>query len=98
VRELDPDKSEPRHIDMQEDLLSSSREVEVGNERTMFEPGRLVLVPAMVRHSFRNDGETRARIVGFFSSNTVVAITDDTVQPVGSLVIGSPPPDVVGAI
>jgi hypothetical protein len=55
-----------------------------------------VLVPAIVPHAFRNVGETRARIVGFFSSNPVVAITDDIVQPVGSRVIGSPPPDVVG--
>jgi uncharacterized RmlC-like cupin family protein len=83
---------------MPEDLLSSSREVEVGDERAVYEPGGLVLVPAMVPHAFRNVGETRARIVGFFSSNTVVAITDDAVQPVGGRVIGSPPPDVVGAI
>jgi hypothetical protein len=64
----------------------------------LFGPSGLVLVPAMVPHAFRNVGETRARIVGFFSSNTVLAIADEVVQPIGSRVIGSPPPELVGAV
>ena len=52
----------------------------------------------MVPHAFRNVGKTRTRIVGFFSSNAVLAIADDVVQPIGSRVIGSPPPELVGAI
>jgi quercetin dioxygenase-like cupin family protein len=99
--ELDPGKSGPRHIDMPEEILLIEQgevEVQVGDERTVFGPGELVLVPAMVPHAFRNVGNERARIVGFFSSNTVVAIADDVVQPIGSRVIGSPPPDAVGAV
>jgi len=43
-------------------------------------------------------GKTRARVVGFFPSNTVVAIADEVVQPIGSRVIGSPPPELAGAV
>jgi mannose-6-phosphate isomerase-like protein (cupin superfamily) len=99
--ELDPGKSGPRHIDMPEEILLVEQgevEIEIKDERAVFGPGGLVLVPAMVPHAFRNVGETRARIVGFFSSNTVLAIADDVVQPIGTRVIGSPPPEMVGAV
>ncbi len=99
--ELEPGKSGPRHIDMPEEILLVERgevEIEVGQERAVFGAGGLVLVPAMAPHAFRNVGETRARIVGFFPSNAVLAIADDVVQPIGSRVIGSPPPELVGAV
>ncbi len=99
--ELEPGKSGPRHIDMPEEILLVARgrvEIEVGGEREVFGPGGLVLVPAMVPHGFRNVGDERARIVGFFSSNTVVAIADEVVQPIGGRVIGSPPPEMAGAV
>ena len=99
--ELEPGKSGPRHIDMPEEILLVDRgevEIEVGDERAVFGAGGIVLVPAMVPHAFRNVGDTRARVVGFFSSNAVLAIADDVVQPLGTRVIGSPPPDLVGAV
>jgi quercetin dioxygenase-like cupin family protein len=99
--ELEPGKSGPRHVDMPEEVLLVDRgdvEIEVGDDRAVFGRGSLVLVPSMVPHAFRNVGETRARIVGFFASNAVLAIADDVVQPIGSRVIGSPPPEVVGAV
>ena len=99
--ELEPGRSGPRHVDMPEEILLVEQgevEIEVGDERAVFGPGGVVLVPAMVPHAFRNVGETRARIVGFFSSNTVLAIADDVVQPIGSRVIGSPSPELVGAV
>jgi mannose-6-phosphate isomerase-like protein (cupin superfamily) len=99
--ELDPGKSGPRHIDMPEEILLVEQgevAIEVGDESEVFGSGSIVLVPAMEPHAFRNVGETRARIVGFFSSNTVVAIADEVVQPIGSRVIGSPSPEVAGAV
>ncbi len=99
--ELEPGKSGPRHIDMPEEILLVERgdvEIEVGDERGVFRAGGIVLVPAMVPHALRNVGETRARIVGFFSSNAVLAIADEVVQPIGGRVIGSPPPEMVGAV
>ena len=73
-------------------------EIEIGGERGIFGRGGIVLVPAMVPHAFRNVGDTRARIVGFFASNAVLAIADEIGQPLGTRVIGSPSPDVVGAV
>ena len=99
--ELEPGKSGPRHIDMPEEILLVDRgevEIEVGDERAVFGAGGIVLVPAMVPHAFRNVGDTRARVVGFFSSNAVLAIADDVVQPLGTRVIGSPSPELVGAV
>lgn len=99
--ELEPGKSGPRHIDMPEEILLVERgevEIEVRGERGVFGPGSLVLVPSMQPHAFRNVGRDRARIVGFFSSNTVLAIADEVVQPLGSRVIGTPPPELAGAV
>src|SRR5687767_9810082 len=58
--ELEPGKSGPRHVDMPEEILlveNGEVEIEVGEERAMFGPGSLVLVPAMVPHAFRNVGD-----------------------------------------
>jgi quercetin dioxygenase-like cupin family protein len=99
--ELEPGKGGPRHVDMPEEILLVARgevEIEVGDERAVFGAGGLVLVPAMVPHAFRNVATTRARVIGFFASNTVLAIADEVIQPIGSRVIGSPPPEMVGAV
>lgn len=99
--ELEPGKSGPRHIDMPEELLLVEQgeiEIEIGDERGVFGPGGVVLVPSMEPHAFRNVGKERARIVGFFSSNTVMAIADAVVRPIGSRVIGSPSPELAGAV
>ena len=99
--ELEPGKAGPRHVDVPEEVLLVERgqvEIEVADERGVFGPGSLVLVPAMAPHAFRNVGSTRARVVGFFSSSAVVAIADERVEPIGSRVIGSPTPEMVGAV
>ncbi len=99
--ELEPGKAGPRHIDMPEEILLVEHgevEIEVGGERGLFRAGEMVLVPSRVPHAFRNAGQARARIVGFFASNTVVAIADDVVHPIGSRVIGSPSPELAGAV
>lgn len=54
--------------------------------------------PGWCRKQFRNVGETRARIVGFFASNTELAIADEVGQPIGSRVIGSPSPELAGVV
>ena len=99
--ELEPGRSGPRHIDMPEEILRVEHgevEIEVAGERAVFGPGNLVLVPAMAPHAFRNVGARRARVVGFFPRNAVLAIADEVVQPIGSRVIGSPSPELVGAV
>ncbi len=57
--------------------------------------GGLVLIPSMVPHRFRNVGSQTARIVGFFSSNVVLAEFEEPVMPLGRTVVGTPTPEMV---
>jgi quercetin dioxygenase-like cupin family protein len=96
--ELDPGKGGPRHTDTPEELilvLEGEVEVEVGEEQVVLGPEGLVLIPSMVRHRFRNVGSTRARLVGFFAANTVVARFEEPVMPSGSRTLGTPTPDMI---
>lgn len=96
--ELEPGKGGPRHTDTPEEILlvlDGRVEVSVGDETATLGPGGLVLVPAMVPHGFRNVGEDRARIVGFFSASAVIAEFEEPVQPMNSRVLGSPTPEMV---
>jgi hypothetical protein len=43
----------------------------------------MALVPAMVPHSLRNVGEETLRVVGFFSSSTVMSTFDQPIVPMG---------------
>lgn len=96
--ELEPGKGGPRHTDTPEEILlvlDGEVEVTVGDEVATARPGTLVLVPAMVPHSFRNAGSTTARIVGFFSASAVLAEFEEPVQPMNARVLGSPTPEMV---
>lgn len=94
--ELEPGCGNGRHTDTPEEILlvlEGQVEVEVGGERTTLGPGGLALVPALVPHSFSNVGEGTARIVGFFSSSTVLAEFEEPVMPVGRRALGTPVPE-----
>lgn len=96
--ELDPGHGGPRHTDTPEELLlvlEGRVEVELDGATTTLEQNQLVLIPALVPHSFRNVGETKARVVGFFSANTVVARFEEPVQPLGRRTLGTPTPGLV---
>ena len=98
--ELDPGKGGPRHTDTPGELLlvlEGEVEVTLGDERTVVGAEELVLIPSLVPHSFRNVGSTRARIVGFFSANAVVARFDEPVLPMATRTLGTPTPDMVEA-
>ncbi len=98
--ELEPGRGNGRHTDTPEEILlvlEGDVEVEVGDERTVLRPGGIVLVPSMVPHRFRNVGSTTARVVGFFSANTVVAQFEEPVMPMEHDVLGSPTPEMVRA-
>jgi quercetin dioxygenase-like cupin family protein len=98
--ELEPGKGGPRHTDTPEELLlvlEGEVEVTIGEERSVVGAEELVLIPAMVPHSFRNVGSTRARIVGFFSANAVVAHFEEPVLPMAVRTLGTPTPEMVEA-
>ena len=94
--ELEPGEHTGVHTDSAEEtlvILSGRVEATVGDERGELAAGGLGLVPALVPHDVRNVGEETARIVGFFSSSTVVSVFDDPMLPVGKRVVGTPIPD-----
>jgi quercetin dioxygenase-like cupin family protein len=82
--ELEPGRQLPTHTDSAEEILcvlEGTVEVVLGDERARAEAGELALVPAMVPHSARNVGATRARVVGFFASSTNMATFEYPLVP-----------------
>lgn len=93
--ELEPGEHTGMHSDSAEEvvlILAGTAEATVGNERGVLETGGLGVVPALVPHDVRNVGDETLKVVGFFSSNTVVSVFDDPMLPAGKRVVGSPLP------
>ena len=95
VFELEPGNSLATHTDSAEEILlvlSGEAEVRVRDEATRMSHGRLTIVPAMVPHSVRNTGSERLRVLGFFSSATVLATFDEPISADGPqlLLVGAP--------
>jgi quercetin dioxygenase-like cupin family protein len=94
--ELDPGEHTGMHTDSAEEIvlvLSGTAEAIVGDERGELSAGGLGLVPALVPHDVRNIGDETVRVVGFFSSATVVSVFDDPLMPAGRRVVGTPLPE-----
>ena len=94
--ELEPGEHTGMHTDSAEEIvliLSGRAEAIVGDERGELSAGGLGLVPALVPHDVRNVGEETVRVVGFFSSATVVSVFDDPLMPAGTRVVGTPMPE-----
>jgi quercetin dioxygenase-like cupin family protein len=94
--ELEPGQHCGTHTDSAEEIvliLSGKAEAIVGDERGELTAGGIGLVPALVPHDVRNIGEETVRVVGFFSSATVVSVFDDALMPVGRRVVGTPMPE-----
>lgn len=91
---LDPGCRLGTHVDSTEELLlilEGTAELTVGEEQGRASAGEIAVVPAMVPHSLRNDGEETVRVVGFFSSSTVDSIFDRPMMPINQQLVGSPP-------
>ena len=94
--EVDPGDHLGMHTDSAEEVLyivSGTAEAIVGDERGEIGPGSLALVPAMVPHDIVNTGDETVRLVGFFSSSTVVSVFEDPFAPSGRRVVGTPVPE-----
>jgi quercetin dioxygenase-like cupin family protein len=84
--EIEPGHRLGTHTDSAEELLlilGGEAEVSVGDEQGQVSAGEMALVPAMVPHSMRNVGDETLRVVGFFSSSTVMSTFDQPVIPMG---------------
>lgn len=95
--ELDPQASLATHTDSAEEVLlvlEGEAEASVGDEHAELGPGQLAVVPAATPHSVRNVGSSRLRVLGFFSSSTVVATFEKPLAQDGPqlMVIGAPIP------
>jgi quercetin dioxygenase-like cupin family protein len=94
--EVDPGEHLGMHTDSAEEVLylvSGTAEAIVGDERGEIGAGSLALVPAMVPHDIVNTGDETVKVVGFFSSSTVVSVFDDPFAPIGRRVVGTPVPE-----
>ena len=91
--ELEPGEHLGTHTDSAEEILyvvSGSGEATVGDERAAVRAGTLAVVPALAPHSVKNTGEETLRIVGFFSSSTVLSVFDDPMEPFGTRYFTTP--------
>jgi quercetin dioxygenase-like cupin family protein len=84
--EVEPGHRLGTHTDSAEEillLLGGTAEVSVGDEQGQVSAGEMALVPAMVPHSVRNVGDETLRVVGFFSSSTLMSTFGQPYVPMG---------------
>ena len=97
--EIDPGYKLATHTDSAEEILyivQGEAEAQVGDETGRVSAGDLAVIPAMVPHGVRNVGDTRLKVVGFFSESKIVSTFAEPIQPAGVAVLeqGAPPPAV----
>jgi quercetin dioxygenase-like cupin family protein len=95
--EIDPGDKLASHTDSAEEILyvvQGEAEAYVGDETGRLSEGDLAVIPAMVPHGVRNVGDTRLKVVGFFSEARIVSTFEAPLQPVGATVLemGAPQP------
>jgi len=93
--EFDPDFLLERHTDSAEEIvlvLAGTLQATIGDEQAELTTGQLVVIPAMVPHSFHNTSGTTARAIGFFSSATVISTFETPLQPINRRVLVTPAP------
>lgn len=95
--ELDPGAELPVHTDSAEELLivvQGTAEARVGDEVGQIGKHEVALVPPMAPHGLRNVGDDVLRVLGTFSSSTVVSTFERPLEAGGPqvFVIGAPLP------
>lgn len=87
--EVEPGNALGTHTDSAEEILlilAGEGEAHVGDERELVSAGQIAVVPAMAPHGIRNTGDTTLRVLGFFSSSTVVSHFEESLGPNGERV------------
>ncbi len=91
--ELDPGKELGTHTDSAEELLliiDGSVEATLGNEKAKLDSGHLLHVPKMIPHNFRNIGNNKAKVLGFFGgANNILATFESEWLPTESKLINT---------
>ena len=92
--EVQPGDHIGRHTDSTEEILfivDGTGEAVVGDERVPVMRGALALVPELVPHDVYATGDSPLRVLGFFAAATVESVFDETMEPIGRRVLGTPP-------
>lgn len=95
--ELDPGSTLATHRDSADEvlhILEGEGEASIGDEHARLRAGQVAIVPAMAPHSLRNTGESTLRVLGVFSSSTLVATFEQPLAADGPqvMVAGAPIP------
>ena len=88
--EIDPGDKLATHTDSAEEVLyvvQGEGEAHAGDETVRVSAGDLAVIPAMVPHGVRNVGDTRLKVVGFFTESKIISTFASTLQPVGAAVL-----------
>ena len=96
--EVDPGEHIGRHTDSAEEILfivDGQGEAVVGDERVPVTRGALALVPELVPHDLYATGDSPLRVLGFFAAATVESVFDETMEPMGRRVLGTPPVEAI---
>ena len=75
-------------------VVQGEGEAHAGDETVRMSAGDLAVVPAMVPHGIRNVGDTRLKVVGFFTEAKIVSEFGAKLQPADATVLemGAQPP------
>ena len=74
-------------------VLDGYAEAGIADERLALGPGDVALIPPHVPHGLENVGDEPLRFLGFFASAAMVHVFDQPMQPFGTSVLVTPPPD-----
>ena len=88
--EIDPGNALATHTDSAEEVLlvlAGEGEAHVGGETARVRAGDVAVVPALAPHGIRNTGDTTLRVIGFFSSSTVMSTFEQGIGPEGEQVV-----------
>lgn len=89
--EIEPGNNLGKHTDSAEELLvilEGTVEASIGNKTTVASAGSLLLVPEMVTHDIKNNGTTKAKVLGVFGgANNIVATFEEQWLPTHSNVV-----------
>lgn len=94
--EVEPGRHLGMHTDSAEEILYVTRGAAhaiVGGDRLSLRAGDLALIPAMVPHDVVCEGDEPVRVVGFWSSATVVSVFEQPFAPIGRRILGTPIPE-----
>ena len=88
--EVEPGKALATHTDSAEEVLlviAGEGEAHVGDETAAVRDGDVAVVPALTPHGIRNTGDSTLRVLGFFSSSTVMSAFEQGIGPQGEQLV-----------